>query len=69
MKIYLCGVFKGTLTGQLQTILALKESLMSNFEVELIKAPTKNQFFIIFNFNIENIFFWEKKSGILPSAS
>ncbi len=47
MKIYLCGVFKGTLTGQLQTILALKESLMSNFEVELIKAPIKNKFFII----------------------
>lgn len=39
MNIYLCGVFDGPFTGQLQTLLGVKDSLDKNYNIKLIKSP------------------------------
>ena len=45
MSIYLCGVFNGPLTGQKQTLLAIKNILEHKFSLELLDAPTFNKYF------------------------
>lgn len=45
MPIYLCGVFNGPLTGQKQTLLAIKNILEHKFSLELLDAPTFNKYF------------------------
>jgi glycosyltransferase involved in cell wall biosynthesis len=45
MLIYLCGVFKGPLTGQKQTLLAIKDILDAKFDLELLDAPSLSKYF------------------------
>lgn len=45
MLIYLCGVFNGPLTGQKQTLLAIKNILEHKFSLDLLDAPTFNKYF------------------------
>ena len=48
MNIYLCGVFSGTFTGQIQTLFGIKESLKNQPNFRIIEAPeTKYSFPII----------------------
>tara|TARA_S200000501_G_scaffold97106_1_gene90402 strand:- start:5910 stop:7058 length:1149 start_codon:yes stop_codon:yes gene_type:complete len=55
MKIYLCGIYKGTITGQMQTLLAVKDSLKDDFDITEIKLPRKG-----FNFFFDSfIYFWQ----------
>ena len=39
MEIFLCGVYKGTITGQMQTLFAVKDSLKDDFKITEIKRP------------------------------
>ena len=41
MEIFLCGVYKGTITGQMQTLFAVKDSLKDDFNITEIKLPRK----------------------------
>ncbi|MDA9040162.1 glycosyltransferase [Gammaproteobacteria bacterium] len=45
MPIYLCGVFNGPLTGQKQTLLAIKNILEHEFSLELLDAPSFDKYF------------------------
>lgn len=45
MPIYLCGVFNGPLTGQKQTLLAIKNILEHEFSLELLDAPGFDKYF------------------------
>jgi glycosyltransferase involved in cell wall biosynthesis len=45
MPIYLCGVFNGPLTGQKQTLLAIKDILGHEFSLELLDAPSFDKYF------------------------
>ena len=46
MLIYLCGVFKGPLTSQKQTLLTIKDILNNKFDLELLDAPSLNKYFL-----------------------
>ena len=46
MLVYLCGVFNGPLTGQKQTLLAIKSILGSKFDLQLMNAPSLDKYFL-----------------------
>ena len=46
MSIYLCGVFNGPLTGQLQTLLGIEEALNIKYSLKKVKYPPLNIYFI-----------------------
>ena len=46
MSIYLCGAFKGQLTGQKQTLLAIRDILEGKFDVKLMNSPTRNKYIL-----------------------
>ena len=46
MLVYLCGVFNGPLTGQKQTLLAIKSVLESKFDLKLMNAPSLDKYFL-----------------------
>ena len=46
MLVYLCGVFNGPLTGQKQTLLAIKSILGSKFDLQLMNAPSFDKYFL-----------------------
>ncbi|MDA7695793.1 glycosyltransferase [Gammaproteobacteria bacterium] len=46
MLVYLCGVFNGPLTGQKQTLLAIKSILESKFDLKLMNAPSLDKYFL-----------------------
>lgn len=57
MAIYLCGVFDGPLTGQLQTLNAVKNGLKDIHDVREINYP-KSSIFFLFNwisFSLKNL--------------
>ena len=45
MKIYLCGSFDGPLTGQMQTLNGVYDSLKENFKISKINFPYKDYTF------------------------
>lgn len=47
MNIYLCGVFKGKFTGQMQTLFGLRDALENNFNLKIINYPKNSLFFIL----------------------
>ena len=49
MEIFLCGVYKGTITGQMQTLFAVRDSLKDHFNITEIKLPRNG-----FNFFYES---------------
>lgn len=58
MTIYLCGVFDGPLTGQLQTLIAVKNGLKKTYDVKEINYPASSIFFIFdwISFTLKNLF-------------
>jgi len=46
VSIYLCGVFNGPLTGQLQTLLGIEEALNIKYSLKKVKYPPLNIYFI-----------------------
>ncbi len=46
MSIYLCGVFNGPVTGQLQTLLGIEEALKKNYCLKKVKYPPLSIFFL-----------------------
>ena len=47
MSIYLCGVFNGPVTGQLQTLLGIEEALNNkNYRLKKVKYPPPSIYFL-----------------------
>ncbi len=64
MEIFLCGVYKGTITGQMQTLFAVKDSLKDDFNITEIKLPRNG-----FNFFYESFIYFYQILRILFSLS
>lgn len=45
MSIYLCGVFSGQLTGQMQTLFTIRDVLEDKFDLKLMNSPSMNKYF------------------------
>ena len=45
MSIYLCGVFSGQLTGQMQTLFTIRDALEDKFNLEIMNFPSTNKYF------------------------
>ncbi len=62
MEIFLCGVYKGTITGQMQTLFAVRDSLKDHFNITEIKLPRSG-----FNFFYESFIYFYQILRILLS--
>jgi len=68
MKIYLCGSFDGPLTGQMQTLNGVYDSLKENFKISKINFPYKDFLFpfkwVLFAFNLVYILIFDKNKKV-----
>jgi len=66
VSIYLCGVFNGPVTGQLQTLLGIEEALNNNYGLKKVKYPPLSIFFLFtwLVFIIKSVFIFANNKDV-----